>query len=845
MLKNRLLPGAAIAALATLAACGQESTPETANQKPDPQSNQTARAQAPLADVALSNPSDHARQDQPYYISFYDLGLDQKTAVNSNLGATVNGAPVATQLIDRDGDGKEDGLFTLLDLPAGGDVQLIIDRDLASDAPTSEKRTQAEIAHKTGGEWQPHSDENREGKYEYVGGEFENVEILTPPDEHSDHSYYIRYEGPGIESDKVGYRIYLDWRNGFDIFGKKTEDMVLQDVGLDGYDSYHEMADWGMDILKVGDALGVGGYGYWDGEKVIRVSDLDGWEARVLDDGDLYSALGITYKDWEVNDQTLDLTAQLSMTGGSRLVHVDLQLSEPLENLTTGLVKHPGTEFIEGEVDITGKAYTYVASWGKQSLSGEDDLLGMALLFRKSDREEQTEDEHNYVTVLDSAGEDVDYYFLAAWDGEPNGITTKEAFIEYLETEAENLTLAPRERLETAHSLAQKDLPVSAEDALDWSKRLADSELDRKTLLYHVDGWDTNRERPPKFEYDIIGLLPMAYDELNEVAPADRYAQVLPKVTGSFIGEDGDIARYKMSNFSVDNVKPGVGVLRLWEDTKEERYKTAAETLREHLEKHPRTSDGAFWHKKRYPWQLWLDGVYMAMPYLAHYALLFEEGEQQQHSWEEVVKEFEVTREQLRDPETGLYYHAWDEKKQQDWADPETGLSEHFWGRGFGWLAMAVVDVLDFIPEEETELRKPLIDMIEEIAADLKNYQDPETGTWWQIMDRPDAIGNYRESSASSMFTYFYAKALNEGYLDESYREVAQKAYDGLINEFMLVHTDDSVSLTNICLVAGLGFGRDGSYHYYMSEPVYENDPKGTGPFILAGIEMHKLLKGE
>lgn len=842
MLKYRQLPGTALIAAAALSGCSEEPT-SSESQPATPGTSASSNVEAmPLARIELSNALSRALKDEPIYVSFYDLGLDRHAALDAQLGATLDGSAIPAQLIDRDGDGEKDGVFTLVDLGSEGHAELIVNRGLAGQAPNTDKRTQAEISRKTGGEWQPHSEENREGQYEYVGGEFENVQQLTPPDEHSDHSYFIRYEGPGIESDLVGYRVYLDWRNGFDIFGKKTTDMVLQDVGQDGFGSYHEMADWGMDILKVGDSLGAGGYGYWDGEKVVRVSEVDGWDARILDNGDLYSSFSIQYNDWQVADKTLDLTAQLSMIAGSRLVHVDLELSEPLDNIAAGLVKHPGTELIKGDVNITGKAYTYVASWGQQTLN--DDNLGMALLFRRSDLEAQTEDEHNYVSVLDAAGEDVDYYFLAAWEGEANGIKTREDFVAYLEDQAERLTMPARERTFFAHSQAQKHPPADAEAALSWSQRLAESELERKTLSYHVGGWDINRERPPKFEYDIIGLLPLAYDELSEVTNEPRYADVKAKTTGTFIGEDGEIARYKTSNYNIDNIKPGDVVLRLWKETGEERYKLAAQQLRQHLKDHPRTSEGAFWHKQRYPWQLWLDGVYMGMPFLAQYALLFEEGEQQHHSWEEVVKEFQISREQLRDPETGLYYHAWDEKKQQSWADPETGLSDHFWGRGFGWLTMAIVDVLDYIPEEETELRQPLIEMINEIAADLKKYQDPATGTWWQIMDQPDAPGNYRESSASSMFTYFYAKALNNGYLDESYRSVAQKAYDGLIQEFMIVHTDNNVSLTNICLVAGLGFGRDGSYEYYMSEPVYRNDPKGTGPFILAGIEMHKLLKG-
>src|SRR5690606_33339757 len=175
-------------------------------------------------------------------------------------------------------------------------------------------------------------------------------------------------------------------------------------------------------------------------------------------------------------------------------------------------------------------------------------------------------------------------------------------------------------------------------------------------------------------------------------------------------------------------------------------------------------------------------------------------------------------------------------------ADKDTGLSEFFWARGLGWLAMALVDTLDYIPESEAELRQPLLQMIEELGRDLAKVQDLETGTWFQIMDMPERVGNYRESSATAMFTYFYAKAIHKGYLSRDYQPIAIKAYEGMIKEFVTVHPDGLISMTNQCLVAGLGFGRDGSYDCYMSERVFENDPKGTGPFILAGVEMYKLL---
>lgn len=395
-----------------------------------------------LPTVTVSNPSKVARELEPDYFSFYDLDIDQRAV--QDLTVTLQGEAVPSQAIDRDGDDKDDGLLVLLNFAPAETHELAI-----STAPpvkvVHRKLTQAEISRKTGGKW--HARKDNPALQEYVGGQFENVQQLTPPPQHTDHSWFIRYEGPGIESDKVGYRIYLDERNGFDIFGKKTRDMILQDVGQDGFNSYHEMSDWGMDILKVGQSFGAGGYGFWNGETVQLVSQVDGWDVKIVENGDLYSAVQIVYKNWRVADKSVNLSANLSMYGGSRLVHTRLKSNDSLPSLAIGLVKHPNTELIEGAVDVTGQAYTYVASWGKQSLN--DDNLGMALLFRAGHRKQQTTDANNYVSVMDPAGNDLDYYFLAAWEQEQDGIKIKEDFVAYLENEARRLTLTPRVQITT------------------------------------------------------------------------------------------------------------------------------------------------------------------------------------------------------------------------------------------------------------------------------------------------------------------------------------------------------------------------------------------------------------
>ncbi|MBX2857740.1 MAG: DUF4861 family protein [Cellvibrionaceae bacterium] len=825
----------------TLISCspgGETENPQRETQA-NPKPEVITEKQAPstlVASIEVTNPSTFVREKSPLYFSYAELGLTADSAQAKILAVKNADNIVQSQAIDNDSDGAPDGLAIAVDLNAKEVVNLAVVADATAAQTSFPSYTQAEISHKEGGQWVAHT--KSEGFKEYVGGNFINVEKLSPPAHYTDHSNWIRYEGPGIESDKVGYRVYLDWRNGFDIFGKKVSDTILQGVGQDGYDSYHEMQTWGLDILKVGSSLGAGAFGRWDGKKIHAISKVSQRTASITNNGPIYSSFNIAYRGWEVNDKTLDISSEISMVAGSRLARNRLTFSDTPPTLVVGVVKHPDTEFIASSREVPGDAFIYIASWGKQALS--EDMLGMAVFIRKRDAAGLVEAKSSYATAIKTAGNIADYYFAAAWQGEHNkGVATKEAFVDYLNQVQHELNQPPRIRLKTALSQQAKAQPMTAEQALGWSKKLADSELKRKTLKYYNGGWDTNRRRVPVFEYDIIGILPTAYDKLAEVTGDAKYAEVLPKITGSFIGDDGSIAKYSEDKYNIDWVAPGVAVLRLYKRNQEEKYKIAASHLRQQLENHPRTSEGAFWHKKKYPWQLWLDGVYMGMPFFAEYLSLFENGEH----LEEVVKEFTLTRKYLRAPETGLYYHAWDEKKQQPWADKETGLSAEHWGRGMGWLSMAVVDVLDFLPQDQPELRKPLLDITEEIAATLVKYIDSETNTWWQVLDKPNHPGNYRESTASAMFTYFFAKAVNKGYLPEPYKQVALDAYQGLINEFINVHPDGSISMTNQCLVAGLGFGRLGDYDYYMKERVFQNDPKGNGPFIFSGIEIYHLLK--
>ena len=262
------------------------------------------------------------------------------------------------------------------------------------------------------------------------------------------------------------------------------------------------------------------------------------------------------------------------------------------------------------------------------------------------------------------------------------------------------------------------------------------------------------------------------------------------------------------------------------------------DTLRKQLTEQPRTSEGGFWHKLIYPHQMWLDGIFMASPYLAQYGKVFKDTTVNA----DIVNQITLIARKTYDPKTGLYYHGWDESKKQNWANKETGCSPNFWSRSIGWYAAAVVDVLDYMPAQ-FEGRDSIMTIINTLAEGIVKYQEPETGVWWQVTDQNNRKGNYLESSASSLFVYFLCKAVNKGYIPVEYKAAAEHGFNGLIKQFIKEEPDGSYTITNCCAVAGLGGkgNRDGSFAYYIGEPVIENDPKSVGSFILAAIEYEKM----
>jgi len=349
--------------------------------------------------------------------------------------------------------------------------------------------------------------------------------------------------------------------------------------------------------------------------------------------------------------------------------------------------------------------------------------------------------------------------------------------------------------------------------------------------------WKVPETSPPRWSYD-QGVVLEGIAGLWKNTGSGKYFEYIQQSMDAFVDEQGNIRTYKMEDFNIDHVKNGRSLLLLYRVTGKEKYKKAADHLREQLRRQPRTSDGGFWHKKRYPYQMWLDGLYMGEPFYAEYATLFHEDT----AFNDITRQFVLMEQHARDASTGLLYHGWDESRQQRWADKATGRSPNFWGRAMGWYAMALVDVLDYFPAQHRG-RDSLLAILNRLAAAVKKYQDPASGCWYQVLDKGTEKGNYLEASASCMFVYALAKGVRKSYLPAAYRQVAVKGFAGINKRFIRKAPEGGVNLEGTCSVAGLGGNpyRDGSYAYYLSEKVVVNDPKGTGAYMLAANEMEML----
>mgnify|MGYP002775660494 CR=1 FL=1 len=351
--------------------------------------------------------------------------------------------------------------------------------------------------------------------------------------------------------------------------------------------------------------------------------------------------------------------------------------------------------------------------------------------------------------------------------------------------------------------------------------------------------WNSTGPGKDQWNYE-RGVLLYGIQQVWRKTREPKYLDYIKNRTDTYVADNGTIPTYKESDYNLDNIRSGTVLLFLWKRTGLPKYRAAAKLLRDQLQKQPRTSEGGFWHKQVYPYQMWLDGLFMAEPFYAEYTLLFED--EPKPSFDDIALQFVLMEKRARDPVTGLLYHGYDESRQQAWADPVTGDSPSFWGRSVGWYFMALVDTLDFFPKDHAK-RPDLEAILRRLAVAVAKVQDPATGVWWEVLDQGGRAGNYLESSASAMFVYGFAKGVREGYLSKSeYRAVYERGFEGLKTQFVESRADGGINFNSTVSVGGLGGTpyRNGTYEYYLSEAVVTNDAKGVGPFLLASLQLLK-----
>jgi unsaturated rhamnogalacturonyl hydrolase len=370
-----------------------------------------------------------------------------------------------------------------------------------------------------------------------------------------------------------------------------------------------------------------------------------------------------------------------------------------------------------------------------------------------------------------------------------------------------------------------------ATDARSWGQRLADT-----TIAEHPEAWSLRKSDGEYRWAYTTGLVTLGMYRLHRKQDDPRYYAYMKAYVDHYIEADGNIRTLALDQFDIDSINSGKLLFPLLQDTGDARYRAAIELLRRQLRWQPRTHDGVFWHKLRYPWQVWLDGLYMGAPFYAEYAARFG----QKADFDDVALQFRESYARLRDAATGLLRHGWDESRLQRWADPDTGRSPGFWTRSLGWYAMALVDSYEQFPAQHPG-RPQLARMLGELSDALLAVRDGRSKLWWQVPDRPGRAGNYLESSGSAMIAYAWAKGARLGMLEPRYRELARESFGGLVEELVDWNPDTGrLQLRNVCRSAGLGGTpyRDGTYEYYVSTDVVADDAHGVGAFLLASAEI-------
>jgi unsaturated rhamnogalacturonyl hydrolase len=630
------------------------------------------------------------------------------------------------------------------------------------------------------------------------------------------------------ENDRIAHRMYgpaLEvWKkepltsSGIDVWSKRVSRLVINDWYMT--DNYHQDSGEGADLYSVGPSRGCGGLGIWANDS-LHVS-RNFVRSRVLASGPIRLVFELDYEPWDAGGVKVSETKRVTLDAGKNFDRFESffkvdgkpEAGKPLV-IGVGIAKHDG-----GVVRFEKKA-GWLRSW--EPFKGKNGNLGCAIVASPAAVVDYRPTDTDHLLLINApAGPkaSVVYHAGFGWDGSGD-FPDIAAWTKQVEGLARDLAAPVRVSLS-----ATQVASLEGSATQPWSVRICDAIMKRSPVL--TERWT----------YD-SGLVLKGFEQVWLATGDRKYFDYIKENVDRLIEADGTIKGFNIEDYNLDNINMGKVLFPLLAEATDprdrERYRHALQSLRGQLQAQPRTSDGAFWHKNIYPNQMWLDGVYMASPFLAQYGAVFHEPA----AFDEVANQILLAEKHMRDPATGLLYHGWDESRAQRWANQRTGTSPMFWARAMGWYAMAVVDVLEQMPKDHPK-RHLVLAVLRRLATAVASVQSKTTGVWWQVLDAGARPRNYPESSASSMFTYALAKGVRNGWLDrKKFGPAADRGYRGVVDQFIEVDDRDHVNVTSVCKVAGLGGDpyRDGSYEYYTGTDVVANDPKGVGAFILASVE--------
>ena len=677
-----------------------------------------------------------------------------------------------------------------------------------------------------------------------------------------------RHDDFAWENDRIANRVYgpdlETWKaepltsSGVDVWCKRVRRLVVNDWYM--VDNYHQDTGEGADLYSVKGARGCGGIGVWTAQNQLAVS-RNFTNSRVLANGPIRLVFELTYAPWDVGGRKVSETKRVILDAGENFDRFESTFRQeavsagsakgeaaPLA-LGIGIARHEGGVF---EVD---KDAGWLRSWEPLKMTPKPQSLGCAVVVGAGAAVDTRQTDLDQLLIVKGRpGTPVVYYAGHGWDG--NGDFADRASWNHHVDAFTRRVATPIQVAVTPIAPAAKPVDAKAAQArpgvkVSDAKPSAPQASDAKSPIWAARMCDAVMGRSPiltdKWNYE-AGLLLKACLDVWATTKAPRYLAYVRQSVDRVLDDDGNPNGYKNDDYNLDNINMGKVLFRLLAAARDagdsktvDRYTKTLKILRAQMRQQPRTTDGAFWHKLVYPRQMWLDGVYMASPFLAEYANVFHEPE----LLDEAVRQVVLAEKHMRDAKTGLLFHGWDESHAQRWSKQATGTSPHVWGRALGWYAMAVVDILeqvDAAPHSDVKngaRREALLGVLRRLASALGNAQDRTSGVWWQVLSADRAAPNYPEASASAMFTYALSKSVRRGWLDaKKFGPIAKAGFEGIVKMFVVVDASGGVSLQRICKVAGLGGQpyRDGSLAYYTSTELAVNDLKGVGPFIMASL---------